>query len=946
MRLFNKVLVVLIVIGSGMPAFAERQQMVPLWTNQGPAIDGRLDEACWRKAREVSLSPMREMDRDIPGTTVRCVYTRDAVYFGFTCSEPQTKKLKTGSSGLGDPFQYDAVELFLDTDTDKTSYLQLGVSAGGTYMTFFCPTPGNSQPMAGEWSIKSHVGNDGYSLEIRMPFSQFPVSQQKLAPTWNVGIARYQRLDLLQPRYAVWKGYLMEGLHHKPATWGDMGPFEVNFGGVKERIDSKTGPGGWEYPFGLPPVYRANLPKELDPSLAWIKTERLRIAWSWLTHARMSSREPQFRHTFQDVVNVIAASGFNVIIPNETGKTKDRTPMDFWCNLEGMVHVRLAGVHTMFNVGYIWTKWSDPAINFRWYVSGEGKMDSTAICPLEPYPWRENLVHPTLDALEEAKRLNIPDLFFGVMFDMEPQAGVHDYCFCDVCWKTYAESRPGVKTTLSAVNRKKWLLLNNKLDDYKSWQRRAVTELLRRELAPVRAKVPVLVFGFYPYHYQMSWITEAVLDGVSTRQAPGIAMDDQTYWTGWTGKPGYVEQVRQGTIKMLGYEPFYLASIAYCSPERNTDGSASYPTYTYERAGREHYLMCRAAIGNICWGGTRDASKDLLADQKPYYVEGFAKAHRLLEKDGVIDRAVPKPPTGKEKARLEKALATLQQERPRYEKMEEAIQRQKAKKATQSKPQAASNLQTSLPEKAKPAKSTGSKTGRSKVLDLYGGFDGSKLLQGWETMGAEASYRIVPRGNTKGQCLAVTARNVRYAGSGIKIDPMAAWEPDKDCRLSLEVCGGAGENRVVGFCLWARVHATDAAGKVYQFVYFIEHMGSSEWEHLMRKEVCGWNVRGKTIYGREYSMENIVGPDANTYCQWLGTYPRSLQISADYVQPDVWVKIKVNLADAFKAPHAPKVSEPLILTSLEIYNYMHDRTDWKVDNVQLAGNGVRDMVVN
>ncbi|MBI4025654.1 MAG: hypothetical protein HY360_11790 [Verrucomicrobia bacterium] len=643
-------------------AFAERQQLVPLKIEQPPTVDGMLDDACWQRANKIELQPMRDSDAGIPPARVQAAYTSNAVYFAFTCIEPRADKLKKGEPGRGASWQLDSVELFLDTDSDQIGYLQFGVSAGETWMANYCAQPRQAVAIGGEWKFRTRVQNDRYTVEIELLFAQFPVSKEPLLPTWNVAFGRYQVLDFEgRNKIAVWKGYLMDGLYHQPKTWGDLGPFEMRLAALRQSGEPKPGSGGWEFPAGIPPVYTLKLPNQLDESLRWVEKERLRIAWSWLTSPVRYLNNKQHQHEFQQVVDVVVPAGFNVVIPNASAKTRKRTPYYLWANLEGMVRVRLAGARTMFNTGYLWASHEDRAMKLRRYVAPTGETNKIMICPLEPHPWRENLAAPMLDALAEAKRMGAPDLFFGVMFDMEPQSH-SDYCHCDHCWGEYARLREGVQANVPVKERNLWLLMHQKLGDYKAWQKQAVTELVRRELEAVRKVAPALVFGFYPYHHGNSWMTEAVAAAVSTPRAPAILMDDETYWGGYSEKPQHVPQTREATTKFLGHEPFYGPSIAYCAPERNADGSPRYPAYTSERAGREVYLLTKSAIACIVWGGTRDSGKDLLADQKDYYPNGFAKAHQLLAKEGVIDQASPKLPAGQERERLDRAMAQLRQE--------------------------------------------------------------------------------------------------------------------------------------------------------------------------------------------------------------------------------------------------------------------------------------------
>ena len=636
-------------------ASADRPRLAPLQLDAPPVVDGALDDACWQQAAKIELSPMRDEDKAIPATTVQAAYTTDAAYFAFTCIEPHPEKLKKGDPGRGDAWVADSVELFLDTDGDQSDYSQFNVSAGETWAANFCERPWVCLPVTGDWKFKARVGKDCYTAEVELPFSQFPRKQELLTPTWNVAFCRYRYLDSATAQYAVWG----DARHHSPKIWGELGPVAVDFAAVTGEAEKGTGPGGWEYITDIPPTYSPNFPRELDPSLQWIKKERLRIAWSWLTGVTKLYNNPQTQYRVQDMVDLIASSGCNVIQPTASAKTKKETPYYFWATFDAMVRVRLAGARTMYNISYIWGKDHDPAMKFRRQITAKGEVVKAMICPRDPHPWRDNLVAPTLDALKESKRLGVPDLFFGVMFDIEPQANIDGYCYCDDCWRGYAKAR-GVASLIdpnvTPKDRQFWLLMNQKLNDYQAWQERAVTEMIRAEMKAVRRVAPAMVFGYYPHQQEVWWFTRAAAAGVSTPRAPAILMDDTWYYSGYSGQPRFMDRVRRKATEYLGHEPFYSPSIIYGHTEKN------YPTYTVERAAREVYLFTKTAVSMITYANSCDTGKDMLEDQREFYTDGFAKAHKLLENEGVIDQAAPKPPTGRERKRLERALAKLQTE--------------------------------------------------------------------------------------------------------------------------------------------------------------------------------------------------------------------------------------------------------------------------------------------
>lgn len=635
---------------------AEKPVLKPLKTEVTPAVDGNLGDACWKKSEKLRLTPWKESSIGIPETFVQVVYTKNSVFFAFTCLEPKPDEILGGAPGIGNPWDFDSVELFLDTDSDKSNYVQFGLSAGGVACYKFADKPGNTENIQlGGIKYRTKVLADRWTAEIEIPFPSLSIKGQKLVPMWNVAFCRYRKAGLASDstQYAIWQSELHEGLHHKPGTWADLGFFDVDFNNLTDTVKANvTGPGGWEYPSGVPVNYKTDFTNELDSSLAWVKTEKIRLLYGWLT-SPMARKSPMYVHTFQQVVDVAAQAGFNVIVPiGSEAQGKKANPYRLWEAMDAMVRIRLAGPRTMFCSGYVWTPQDDPIGKLQRWVDRAGKVDATRVCPRNQVPWVERLVNPTLDALGEAKRLDVPELFFGVLFDVEFEANAKGECYCDNCWTAFANTCSEPPAGISIQSRHQWLMINRKFDSYKTWQEKATAEMIRQALAPLREKAPALVFCFYPYHFDDMWYTRAVLAGVSTPRAPGIPWDDNQYFTGYSGKPGHITATRKKTIEYLGYEPFYASSIDYAEESK-------YPSFTVERAARELYLITKDAMASITYMGSRNTTKDLLADQTPFFTDGFIKSHSLLANEGAIAPIVSPQPPEKLRTRLLKAQETL-----------------------------------------------------------------------------------------------------------------------------------------------------------------------------------------------------------------------------------------------------------------------------------------------
>jgi len=131
-------LALLALIASPLPA----AEMVPVpvatagLTDAPPALDGALDDACWQSATVLgSFVKLDASQLASPGTEARVCWDAANLYVGVRCEEPNMKALKMQMTARDDAvWRDDCVELFLDTNLDRTSYYHFAINALGTVM--------------------------------------------------------------------------------------------------------------------------------------------------------------------------------------------------------------------------------------------------------------------------------------------------------------------------------------------------------------------------------------------------------------------------------------------------------------------------------------------------------------------------------------------------------------------------------------------------------------------------------------------------------------------------------------------------------------------------------------------------------------------------------------------------------------------------------------------
>ncbi|MFA6292061.1 MAG: discoidin domain-containing protein [Victivallales bacterium] len=164
-----------------------------------PVIDGRLDESCWDKAPESSVfhEAGKPESKAAVATSIKILYTEDALCFGIRCDEPQTDKLiasvtKHNNAALlwGD----DTVEIFLKPDTAGSGkYFHFMVNPLGTYAAeYFTSAKLPALLFNGGFQAKTFRGQNYWSVEAVIPFAGMSLGA-KTNSTWAFNVARTRR---------------------------------------------------------------------------------------------------------------------------------------------------------------------------------------------------------------------------------------------------------------------------------------------------------------------------------------------------------------------------------------------------------------------------------------------------------------------------------------------------------------------------------------------------------------------------------------------------------------------------------------------------------------------------------------------------------------------------------------------------------------------------------
>ena len=198
----------------------------------GPIVmDGKLDETAWQAARPMTdfrqIDP-NEGEKGSQRTEVRFLYDDDALYVGAKMYDTEgAKGVMTRLVRRDGNFDSDYFELVIDSYHDHLSRAFFDLNPSGSkgdqigIGTSCCDA--GWDPV---WEGVTHIDEDGWTAEIRIPYSQLRFPRAEVQ-TWGLQVRRFIKRNNEQDQWAWWGkteaggpprfGHL-EGLHIPSST--------------------------------------------------------------------------------------------------------------------------------------------------------------------------------------------------------------------------------------------------------------------------------------------------------------------------------------------------------------------------------------------------------------------------------------------------------------------------------------------------------------------------------------------------------------------------------------------------------------------------------------------------------------------------------------------------------------------------------------------------------
>jgi len=180
-----------------LPLFSFTENLNAVRVEEGPVVDGKLDDACWNQAVPfIDFQQQQPVPSSDPSekTELRVVYDRDNLYVGIVCFDDEVSKVaaKCMAHDRFQPFRGvddDVVRVLLDPFQDKRNAYIFIANACGARSEGLARGERYSLNWDGIWDARSLFFEGGWSVEMRIPFKT--ISFNKSLTAWGLNVERY-----------------------------------------------------------------------------------------------------------------------------------------------------------------------------------------------------------------------------------------------------------------------------------------------------------------------------------------------------------------------------------------------------------------------------------------------------------------------------------------------------------------------------------------------------------------------------------------------------------------------------------------------------------------------------------------------------------------------------------------------------------------------------------
>ena len=154
------------------------------------AIDGKLNDVCWKKAAKVKdFINVERNAAPSDKTKAYVAYDAENLYIAFRCDDENPENIRANQTRQDGDLKFDdSVDVYLDTYHDRRNAYHFAVNPKGTQLDRKYGDLG----WDGKWTVAVSIQEDGWIAEMAIPFSILRFSD-KPVQTWGINLVRIQR---------------------------------------------------------------------------------------------------------------------------------------------------------------------------------------------------------------------------------------------------------------------------------------------------------------------------------------------------------------------------------------------------------------------------------------------------------------------------------------------------------------------------------------------------------------------------------------------------------------------------------------------------------------------------------------------------------------------------------------------------------------------------------
>jgi hypothetical protein len=158
-------------------------------------LDGRLDETAWARARPATGFTQREPEEGAPateGTEVRFLYDGAALWVGARMQSDDPSGIRSLVTRRDREGSSEQLLVSLDTYRDRRTAYSFGVTPAGVRIDYYHESDFERRRDYGYdpvWEVETAIDDEGWTAEIRIPFSQLRFSGDG-EQVWGVNLVR------------------------------------------------------------------------------------------------------------------------------------------------------------------------------------------------------------------------------------------------------------------------------------------------------------------------------------------------------------------------------------------------------------------------------------------------------------------------------------------------------------------------------------------------------------------------------------------------------------------------------------------------------------------------------------------------------------------------------------------------------------------------------------